>query len=118
MVEHSDYLIAYVRHSGNAQDLVEYAQKREKQEKLVWVISATVLPVLWPITTYLYIEFEVPACCSLIIRMTVLHPHQPVLTARSIRRGWKLSPNVPPLSFDRFQSLLMSLLAKTFIVKL
>ena len=32
MVEHSDYLIAYVRHSGNAQDLVEYAQKREKQE--------------------------------------------------------------------------------------
>jgi len=31
MVEHSDYLIAYVWHSGNAWDLVEYARKCEKQ---------------------------------------------------------------------------------------
>lgn len=28
MVDYSDYLIAYVRHSGNARDLVEHAQKR------------------------------------------------------------------------------------------
>ena len=34
MVEHSDYLIAYVRHSGNAQDLVEYAKKYEKQDRI------------------------------------------------------------------------------------
>lgn len=31
MVEHSDYLIAYAWHSGNAQDLVEYARRCEKQ---------------------------------------------------------------------------------------
>ena len=34
MVEHSGYLIAYVRHSGNAQDLVEYAKKYEKQDRI------------------------------------------------------------------------------------
>lgn len=31
MVEHSDYLIAYAWHSGNAWDLVEYAQRWESQ---------------------------------------------------------------------------------------
>lgn len=40
MVEHSGYLIAYVRHSGNAQDLVEYAKKYEKQDR----IKITILP--------------------------------------------------------------------------
>ena len=41
MVEHSDYLIAYVWHSvSNAWDLVEYSQKREMQGK----ISITILP--------------------------------------------------------------------------
>ena len=34
MVEHSGYLIAYIRHSGNAQDLVEYAKKYEKQDRI------------------------------------------------------------------------------------
>lgn len=29
MVDHSDFLIAYVRHFGNSRDLVEYAEKRE-----------------------------------------------------------------------------------------
>ena len=29
MVDHSDFLIAYVRHFGNTRDLVEYAEKRE-----------------------------------------------------------------------------------------
>ena len=41
MVEHSDYLIAYVRHSvSNAWDLVEYARKYEKQG----TITITALP--------------------------------------------------------------------------
>ena len=41
MVEHSDYLIAYVRHSvSNAWDLVEYARKYEKQG----TITITTLP--------------------------------------------------------------------------
>ena len=41
MVEHSEYLIAYVKHSvNNAWDLVEYAQKREKQGR----IRITLLP--------------------------------------------------------------------------
>ena len=41
MVEHSDYPIAYVRHSvSNAWDFVEYGQKREMQGK----ISITILP--------------------------------------------------------------------------
>ena len=32
MVDHSDYLIAYAWHpASNARELVEYAQKREKQ---------------------------------------------------------------------------------------
>ena len=35
MVEHSEYLIAYVKHSvSNAWDLVEYARKREKQGRI------------------------------------------------------------------------------------
>ena len=35
MVEHSDYLIAYAWHpASNAQDLVEYAQRREKQGRM------------------------------------------------------------------------------------
>lgn len=34
MIEHSDYLIAYAWHSGNARDLVEYAQRREKQGRI------------------------------------------------------------------------------------
>ena len=34
MVDYSDYLIAYVWHSGNAWDLVEYAQQREKQGRM------------------------------------------------------------------------------------
>ena len=34
MVEHSDYLIAYVRHSGNAQDLVEYAQRYKRRSHI------------------------------------------------------------------------------------
>lgn len=29
MVEHSDYLIAFVEHPGNSRDLLEYAQQRE-----------------------------------------------------------------------------------------
>ena len=29
MVDHSDFLIAYVRHFGNTRELVEYAEKRE-----------------------------------------------------------------------------------------
>ena len=41
MVAHSDYLIAYVRHSvSNAWDLVEYARKYEKQG----TITITALP--------------------------------------------------------------------------
>lgn len=41
MVEHSEYLIAYVKHSvSNAWDLVEYARKREKQGR----IRITLLP--------------------------------------------------------------------------
>jgi len=41
MVEHSDYLIAYVCHpASNARDLVKYAQRREKQGK----ISVIILP--------------------------------------------------------------------------
>lgn len=41
MVEHSDYLIAYVRHSvGNAWELVEYAQIREKRGR----IKITLIP--------------------------------------------------------------------------
>ena len=41
MVEHSDYLIAYARHSvGNSWDLVEYAQKQERQGKIL----ITILP--------------------------------------------------------------------------
>lgn len=41
MVEHSDYLIAYAWHpASNARELVEYAQKCEKQGK----ISITILP--------------------------------------------------------------------------
>ena len=31
MVNHSDYLIAYARHPGNARELVEYAQAKEKK---------------------------------------------------------------------------------------
>lgn len=38
MVEHSDYLIAYAWHSGNAWDLVEYAQRREKQDCICVVL--------------------------------------------------------------------------------
>lgn len=35
MVEHNDYLIAYAWHpASNAQDLVEYAQRREKQGRM------------------------------------------------------------------------------------
>jgi hypothetical protein len=41
MVDHVDYMIAYVWHpASNARDLVEYAQKREKQN----LICVTVLP--------------------------------------------------------------------------
>ena len=41
MVDHVDYLIAYVWHpASNARDLVEYAKKREQQN----LISVTVLP--------------------------------------------------------------------------
>ena len=40
MVEHSEDLIAYVWHSGNVRDLVEYARKREKQGR----IRITLLP--------------------------------------------------------------------------
>lgn len=41
MVDHIDYMIAYVWHpASNARDLVEYAQKREKQN----LICVTVLP--------------------------------------------------------------------------
>lgn len=41
MVEHSEYLIAYVKHSvSNVWDLVEYARKREKQGR----IRITLLP--------------------------------------------------------------------------
>ena len=43
MVDNSDYLIAYVRHSvSNAWDLVEYAKKYEKQGR----IKITLLPQL------------------------------------------------------------------------
>lgn len=46
MVEHSDYLIAYLWHSvGNAWDLVEYAKKREQQGK----ISISILPRCWSV---------------------------------------------------------------------
>lgn len=31
LVNESDYLIAYLKHFGNTRDLVEYAQRREKQ---------------------------------------------------------------------------------------
>ena len=45
MVEHSDYLIAYVWHStGNAWDLVEYAKTKEKKGK----IGISILPRCWP----------------------------------------------------------------------
>ena len=41
MVDHVDYLIAYVWHpASNARDLVEYAKKRERRN----LISVTVLP--------------------------------------------------------------------------
>lgn len=41
MVDHVDYLIAYVWHpASNARDLVEYAKKREQRN----LISVTVLP--------------------------------------------------------------------------
>ena len=41
MVDHVDYLIAYVWHpASNARDLMEYAQKRERRN----LISLTVLP--------------------------------------------------------------------------
>lgn len=41
MVDHVDYLIAYVWHpASNARDLVEYAKKREQQN----LLSVTVLP--------------------------------------------------------------------------
>ena len=41
MVDHVDYLIAYVWHpASNAMDLVEYAKKREERN----LISVTVLP--------------------------------------------------------------------------
>ncbi len=40
MVEHSDYLIAYAWHLGNAQDLVEYAMRRKLQSR----IKITFLP--------------------------------------------------------------------------
>lgn len=41
MVEHSDYLIAYVWHpASNARNLLEYAQKRAQRE----LITVTVLP--------------------------------------------------------------------------
>lgn len=41
MVDHSDFLIAYVWHSvSNARELVEYAKRREKQNE----ISITILP--------------------------------------------------------------------------
>ena len=41
MVDHVDYMIAYVWHpASNARDLVEYAQKREKQN----LTCVTVLP--------------------------------------------------------------------------
>ena len=42
MVEHSDYLIAYAWHSGNAQELVEYAMRHKMQSP----IKITVLPKL------------------------------------------------------------------------
>ena len=41
MVEHSEYLIAYVKHSvSNARELVEYAQKWEKRG----MIQVAILP--------------------------------------------------------------------------
>lgn len=43
MVDHTDYLIAYVWHSAsNARNLLEYAQKRERRN----LISVTVLPII------------------------------------------------------------------------